>query len=169
MSLSGSLQYRRTLNIGIQRLSQGIQLIVPEFLVFCKALFIAGLCQVLLQYCLEISQFLRICCSIFVIGIQLEQIPDHYHQSAGVNQPMIHMHKKTIISFWQLQHGELAHGNIITIKCFICPLLHQFIRFCKISHSGQILQFNITRILFYNILLHISLLIRFGEAYSGTA
>ena len=169
MPLSGNFQYRWSLNIRIQRLSQSIQLIFPEFFVFCKTLFIAGFCQIFLQYCFKISQFLWMRCSVPVIGIKLKQIPDHHYQSTGINQSVIHMYKKTIVSFRQLQHGELTHGNIIAIKGFICPLLHQFICFCKAFHSRQILQFNVTRILFYNILFHISVLIRFCKTYPGAS
>ena len=49
--------------------AQCIQLIIPEFLIFCKTFFVACFCQVFFQYCLKVCQFLRIGCSIFIIGI----------------------------------------------------------------------------------------------------
>ena len=49
--------------------AQCIQLIIPEFLIFCKTFLVACFCKVFFQYCLKVCQFLRIGCSIFIISI----------------------------------------------------------------------------------------------------
>ena len=69
MTFSCFLQYGRSLNIRIQRFAQCIQLIIPEFLIFCKTFLVACFCKVFFQYCLKVCQFLRIGCSIFIISI----------------------------------------------------------------------------------------------------
>ena len=68
-----------------------------------------------------------------------------------------------------MQHGKFAHRDIISVKCFISPLLHQLICLCQTFHSRQILQLNISRILLLYILFYISIFIRLCKTDSGTA
>ena len=45
MTFSCFLQYGRSLNIRIQRFAQCIQLVIPEFLIFCKTFLVACFCK----------------------------------------------------------------------------------------------------------------------------
>ena len=45
------------------------ELVIPEFFVFCKTLFIARFCQIFFQDCFKIYQLLRAGCSISVMRI----------------------------------------------------------------------------------------------------
>ena len=62
--------------------------------------------------------------------------------TVSLNQVLLHnndsdslRHVKTIVSFRKLQHGKFAHRDIISVKCFIRPLLHQLICLCQAFHS----------------------------------
>ena len=168
MQLPCLLQDGRPLDIGIEGLAQGIQLVVPELLVLGKALLVIGPFQILVQHILEDGQVFRIGGAEFVVGIKLHQVIDHHHQPAGIDQPVIHMDEESVVALRELYHGHIAQRDVVPLKGFVSPLLHQLVRLGE-AHAGQILKRDIPCLFFYDILFDVSIFIRLRKADPHTA